>query len=84
MHDNSPAASPVAIDAKSQESHQDAGKAVFLLEQAGYHAVALRNGGYVVIDLADMSTAAECQDLGELMSFAQERAEEVVGPEQGE
>ena len=54
----------------------DEDEAVSLLKGAGYHVVSLNSGGYVVIDLADMSTASECLDLGELLSVAKERAEE--------
>ena len=52
--------------------------AICLLKQAGYHAVELSNGGYVVIDLANMSTTAECRDLSELMDLSQERKEEIT------
>jgi hypothetical protein len=54
----------------------DEAEAVSLLKDAGYHVASLKSGGYVVIDLADMSTASECLDLGELLSVAKERAEE--------
>jgi hypothetical protein len=54
----------------------DEDEAVSLLKDAGYHVAPLKSGGYVVIDLADMSTASECLDLGELVSFEQEHAEE--------
>ena len=55
--------------------------AICLLKQAGYHAVELSNGGYVVIDLANMSTTAECRDLSELMDLSQERKEEIMVPQ---
>src|SRR4051812_10996822 len=58
----------------------DEAAAVSLLQEAGYHVVALRNGGYAVIDLACMSAHSECRDLAELISSAEERAEEVTGP----
>jgi hypothetical protein len=57
----------------------DEAEAASLLKDAGYHVVSLKSGGYVVIDLADMSTA-ECLDLGELLSVAEERAEEIMIP----
>ena len=59
----------------------DEANSILLLEQAGYHVASLMSGGYVVIDLADMSTTAECRDLSELMDLSQERKEEIIVPQ---
>src|SRR5437870_1335430 len=56
----------------------DEDEAVSLLKDAGYRVASLKRGGFVVIDLAFMVTSAECEDLGELLSFAQERADEIM------